>query len=1042
MVSGFANPTPEEVAAARRRLQRGRTAQPDTTSRGFSRQPEAPTPAPQPKDRAKGGISGLITRAVTPLVDLPDQTNPVLRFGEEAIEGLTSPLGIASAVLAPVTGGFSLGLRGAAAAGAKVATRLGAEAVTGAVAGRAAGAASEALEDAPAPLRLLGSLGAGALAGGAAAGGFRALSKAAAPDVAQAIIQSQDAFTPEANAFIEAVGKAKTLLKDKDVMADLKRQRSEAISGRIGIGAAAEAALGSGAPTGARIGAFMKSLEGPQPRLDFPALDLQPEVIDAMRTQVWDATDRLSLLDRIGAIRGLETIFEAQGVPAPNELALLERVFGPAFTQAISSLKPYGIGQMVGDAISLPRALMASSDLSFPLNQGLFGLADPKAWAKSVKTAAHAFADPAFAKEHDLWVRGVTGTDFHKAAVAALQKADLNITGSAARPEELFQAGSKAMSTLFGGNEAGKILAASERGYVEAGNSLRVNLGEKTLAKLAEHFARSGDTPAQTVARIPHAEIKRITDTVNVLTGRSTLKAFQPGSKWSAPLNAFFFAPNFLASRLEAATLLPRSIYAKVATEGVGTLLDPVAMWKSDPVLGLQSKALGMFVAQGMGGLGLLKLASEAGIIPDLKIETDPRSSNFGKGKVGPTAIDFWGGYQQIARAVARLATGEQLTQNGDVRDIDRPEAIWDQFLRSKVAPVPGLGWDVITGSTYNGDRVQGVTEFDLHIRDRLLPLAVGDVVQGFHEGGWRSAAIGATSALGLRTTSFQSVAALKDSVAQEQFGKPYKDLTGPDQKVVDNHSHVLDKQREFDQVAGENFSVALDEVDFSRRQNENIIASRYLTQVDDIDTFVTNVEDQQRMAAVRREAARKQFGIEDVGANSPLQQALSGWFDLYDAADVGAVQGVKTGAIDWDKYDALERSYLNGLTPEQVAFIDARKRTEHDPSVQWYFNNKDYVSQSGYHDIVDGIFAKYLPRLGDDGIESYGDLVTAVNNARRADDRAAYNRLNNIENAINRQLKTARERARRSDVTLDAALAAIGRGEAVTPAAKAMLKG
>lgn len=1040
-------PTQEEINRARARLKLAPARLDQQQQAGFTRQPERATPPPLPPDRSTGGVSGFLQRITTPLVDIPDQTNPILHALEVGVEGLTSPVGIVTTALAPVTGGTSLGLSGALGLGARLATRLGAEAVAGAAAGVAAEKTAAALEDAPGIIKVPATLLAGAAAGGLATGGIRGLSKLssgaddAAKVVANTVAQAQDAFTPEANQFIDAIGKAKSLLKDKAVAANLKEQRSAVLGTRIAAGRAAEAAAGGS--TNARISAFMTELKGDLPRLEFPEIKVTPEVISKMRDQIWESLN-LSDLDRINAIKGFETAVNLHGVPSRSELLLLEKVFGPAFSTALDSLRPYGLKSALSDIINLPRSLMASSDLSFPLNQGIFGAAaDPKSWAESVKTAAKSFADPAFAKEHDLWARGVTGTDFHKAATGLMQKAGLEITGSAARPEEVFQASDRIMKTLFANNTAGGVLAASERGYVGAGNSLRVNLGEKTLAKLASIYMKPGDDEVKALSRVPYAEVKRLTETVNVLTGRSSWKVFQQQEGWSKALNAFFFAPNFLASRLEAPTLLPRSIYSKVASEGIGVLANPVALYKSDPVMALQARALGGFVAAGVGAIGAMKIAKESGLLPeDVDVEVDPRSSNFGKVKVGPTTIDFWGGYSQIARAVIRTATGEAKSQSGNIYSTDATKELWDNFVRSKTAPIPGLAWDVITGTTFNGERAQTVTEIDRLVADNLMPLAIQDIMQGYMDGGFRSAAIQSSALLGARTSTFQSLAALKDSVAQEKFGKPYRDLAGRNRTEVDNHSSVLEKQRERDQVSGENFSTALQDIQYQRSQNENIIAARYLT-TGNIKEFTDSIEDQQLIAATRRDAAAKQFNITEAQPNSPLQQALQGWYDLYDQSDFGYERGVKTGQVDFNALEALQSSYLKGLTPEQRAFIEDQTSAPHDPSVQWYFNNKKYITDSGYYDVADAAFAKVAARVRDLGIESYGELIAASGAAKRTGDRQAEARLAPHVRTVSNFIEDAHQKMRRQDPKLDASLISIGRAtKPVTVAARKLLQG
>lgn len=126
-------------------------------------------------DFAKGGrrVAGFLTK---PLVDLPDEWfsryGQVGRAVEGGIEGFTSPIGLASAALLPVTGGSSLGLRGLAGAGTKVATRGAAELAVGSGASLGANVVNDNLpENTPGFLRVAGTIAGGLGAGAVTSAG-------------------------------------------------------------------------------------------------------------------------------------------------------------------------------------------------------------------------------------------------------------------------------------------------------------------------------------------------------------------------------------------------------------------------------------------------------------------------------------------------------------------------------------------------------------------------------------------------------------------------------------------------------------------------------------------------------------------------------------------------------------------------------------------------------------------------------------------------------------------------------------------------------
>lgn len=128
--------------------------------------------APKPRGKTSAGkrLLGVALSGEKLLgalgLDISGAPRPV-RF---AADNLLSPVGLAATALAPVTGGTSLGLRGAAGVATRLATRGGAElAVAGAATG-AAKLADEVLpEDTPALARTAALIAAGLVGGGAAA---------------------------------------------------------------------------------------------------------------------------------------------------------------------------------------------------------------------------------------------------------------------------------------------------------------------------------------------------------------------------------------------------------------------------------------------------------------------------------------------------------------------------------------------------------------------------------------------------------------------------------------------------------------------------------------------------------------------------------------------------------------------------------------------------------------------------------------------------------------------------------------------------------
>ena len=134
-------------------------------------------------------------------------------------------------------------------------------------------------------------------------------------------------------------------------------------------------------------------------------------------------------------------------------------------------------------------------------------------------------------------------------------------------------------------------------------------------------------------------------------------------------------------------------------------------------------------------GTAVVSLAS---LHPDADIETDPRSSDFGKIKIGNARWDVWGGFQQWFVLGARLMTGEsKAAASGKIREIDPNKFPFDSRLDSvlkfgvqKLAPIPALVTDLLRGQTAVGEEL-GIGEQALN---KLVPLYIQDIYEAIKE--------------------------------------------------------------------------------------------------------------------------------------------------------------------------------------------------------------------------------------------------------------------------------------------------------------------
>lgn len=939
----------------------------------------AQTPLPSRQQASGGGSSGigrLVSRLTSPLVDLPDQSNPILNFLEEGVEGATSPVAIASALLLPVTGGTSLGLgAGLTAAAARIGTRAAAEVAVSAAAGKASQEAAERLQNAPGPIRALAPIAAGVVAGGVTAKGLGAaykpnrLKELELSDAAKSV----DDFTDPVDKLSYLIRQAPKVNADVETLRSADRTRRAAQYGSIleregftveGYKKAAKAMEGAYADT----------------RFAAPGTYFTPQEMDDIVGRIGNSN--LRLFDQQNAFNSVMHVLDQGKMPTNYEADLLAKVYGEDFVTSILKhrSRPEKLRQLLFDTLGLPRTVMASIDLSAPLRQGAMLIGHPKQFFSSTIPMIRAFGDEEYAKR----VMGIIeGDDMYKLA----RESGIEFTGTGNRAlqhtEEQFVgklAGPLKSSLL------GQGIEASERAYGVYLNKLRGDV----FNSIAKGWAGTGKTAK---------DYKDLAQFINYATGRGKL----PKVLDAPIMNAAWFSPKFLYSRFAApAQLLTASPAAKQVI----------------------AKDLAAFVGT---GLAVGFLGNKAGL---WDVELDPRSSDFGKGRVGNTRYDFWAGYQPIARYATQAITGQTKTSSGRIEDANRAETV-GRFFQSKLAPVPGFMVDMLRGESFNGEQIRGdsnsITD---QAAGRLVPLFLQDVASAVAEGGIAGGLRTLPAGIGVGVQTYATVREVQNLVGQDVFSKDYRDLTAAQQDVVNADPRVINKQSEFDLRGDSDYATQIELATETRLASERAAVAALMAGQLSPKDFADHMGTIQLISKVKKDEATRAFGIDNLPPESPLQKALDGYYALYQQSDIGYDSGVQTYILDWEKFDQLEQQYLSSLTPEQQAFVDGRRRSEHDPVADFFFKNKDYIGQSGYYDTIDEAFKKnqFRVRAVLPGATSYNDLVEASNLARVSGDIATYKRIEKVINKISSAASEQKEKMRKKDAQLDKALFETGR--------------
>lgn len=218
----------------------------------------------------------------------------------------------------------------------------------------------------------------------------------------------------------------------------------------------------------------------------------------------------------------------------------------------------------------------------------------------------------------------------------------------------------------------GRLFKGSETAYTAFALRTRADLMDK-FAELAE---KTG------------GDIKGMGLVANSLTGRGTLPGVnETGAK---ALNNLFFSPRFLKSNIDALT-------GQVADYGkLGTLAKKEAAKNTLKIIG-----------------GIATILGTAEAISPTSVDLDPRSTDFGKIKVGDTRFDVSGGMSSIATLAARFLTEESKSSSGVITKLneggfnakDLRDLLTD-FLSNKLSPAARVFNDVkLRGQDFNGDK-------------------------------------------------------------------------------------------------------------------------------------------------------------------------------------------------------------------------------------------------------------------------------------------------------------------------------------------------
>lgn len=354
--------------------------------------------------------------------------------------------------------------------------------------------------------------------------------------------------------------------------------------------------------------------------------------------------------------------------------------------------------------LNIPRAIMSSFDLSAPFRQALPFVGRKEFWKNIPTMFKHMFSEGAY----DSAMIDITSRPNYR----AMLEANLPLSGKQGKLSQREEAFQMKWADKVPG------MAASERAYNGFLNKLRADVFDSIYNSAVDAGVDVTDKKF----------LKSLGSFVGAGTGRGKLGGVLQSA---APLlNALFFSPRLIQSRFQ---LLRPDYYVRlhpaVRKEAIKTMMSAASIVAS--VLGLSALA-------------------------GADVETDPRSSDFGKIKVGNTRYDVGGGFNQFitlafriaplfwgSRGKEKTATGELRSYGNNVGQKTELDAV-GKFATNKASPITSFVLDFLRQQDAVGE------EFNMTsaVASRVLPMYAQDIYEVAQEHGAAEGALRAAPGL------------------------------------------------------------------------------------------------------------------------------------------------------------------------------------------------------------------------------------------------------------------------------------------------------
>ncbi len=524
------------------------------------------------------------------------------------------------------------------------------------------------------------------------------------------------------------VQKLTNLVKEFVLPARLTIKATQKI-GRKRVAARLTAALGK-AEGRKGVGRIAGAMKGPLGEYPAVGAKFTPVEIDDLMNMIFKSPELP--FNKGNASVSFSKWLDTGIIPDPSSLEIMGRIFGDDFANMLTQARGVAHPTMAKalDLANLPRALLASWDMSAVMRQGLIStlrLATQGKFSeigKSMKYMFQAWGSEKAMQYSDDVLKMLPNNAEGRAMgmyLAPIRE------GTIRQLEESFM--SKFAQKI-------PLVRRSERAYITYLNSIR-------------SFSWEATAPVWKAAGAKTKDLQGLASLINASTGRGKLpKALD---KFGPVLNTMLFSPRLQLSRFQ----LPAMLFSK-----------------SPYVRKEAAKMLATFMGAGATIVGLLQFTD------DSKVELDPRSSDFGKIKIGDTRLDIWTGYVQYARFLGQIYTAQRKSSFGNINPVERLE-IAERMIQSKLSPAAGFLVDLLKGENYMGEELFTDTRTSIkQLRDRFMPLFVQDMWEAVEQNGqsgiWQ--ALPGVAGVGV-ITYVNELARKRDELAKGKYNMSWEEL-------------------------------------------------------------------------------------------------------------------------------------------------------------------------------------------------------------------------------------------------------------------------